>query len=428
MMINWMLYAIQAGQTIGNSDLLHKKGENALFTLLLVILIPVVIVFFFFIKILYTHTVGKQLKTTLREDYENEAEAYIRKNKFVSAGTVYETKLKDFSRAAECYEKGGDYKRAALMYDYLKMSQESKDMYQKAGDFDTAAAVSVMEGDYEAAAALFDSAGKKIDAAKMLELSGRRRAAVRLYREAGEYRKAAGLLEEEGKYKEAAEMFSYLLAKQKPVESNLRDFYAYALLCEKAGAREKAQDVFEVVFRINPDYEDVRGRLGEYAPEPVEEPLPEGFSTLRSFMKSGNLAPYYGLKFWVHIMKQLKEAYRAGWAYGIVSPDTIGIDAKNTIVFLDRTPAPDYRSPESKKGDTLDERSDIYSAGVLLYEMLAGDLHGLGTERLIDRIDDIPDWLDEMVITCIRKVREDRYQSIDNIFAELKTLSDNTKG
>jgi hypothetical protein len=38
-------------------------------------------------------------------------------------------------------------------------------------------------------------------------------------------------------------------------------------------------------------------------------------------------------------------------------------------------------------------------------------------------VEDVPEWLDEIVIRCLRKVREDRYQSIKDIFADLKTLS-----
>ena len=52
-----------------------------------------------------------------------------------------------------------------------------------------------------------------------------------------------------------------------------------------------------------------------------------------------------------------------------------------------------------------------------------GDLDGLGSARIIDSVEDVPEWLDELVLKCIRKVREDRYQSIDTVFGEIKALS-----
>ncbi len=80
-------------------------------------------------------------------------------------------------------------------------------------------------------------------------------------------------------------------------------------------------------------------------------------------------------------------------------------------------------SPEKTRDLEPDVRADVYSMGVILYEMLTGSLDGLGSTRVADLVHDLPDWLDEMVIRCIRKVREDRYQSIEEIFADIKALS-----
>lgn len=421
LMVIVLFSSVPIGESIGASRVPAEHGKTALLALLFVILIPVFIVLFFIVRSIYSHTIGKQLITTLREDYENDAEKYIRKKKFVSAGNIYETKLKDFVKAAEYYTKGGDYKRAALMYDYLDMSREAKEMYKKAGEMDDAASLSLLEGEYDEAAHLYDRSGKKADAAAVLERSGRRLAAVRAYREAGEYRKAAYLLEQEGKHREAADMFGYLVAKEKPDMKNIKDFYTYALMCDKADQTEKAKKIFMAIDHISPGYGDVRERLRSYGPK--EEVMPDSFSTVRSFLNAGNISPYHSLKLWVHILKELKAAYRSGRSFGLVSPDTIGINTENAVVFLNRTPSPEYRAPEQSAGDLPDERSDIYSAGVLLYELLAGDLHGFGVERLVDRSEDVPEWLDDLVIKCVRKVREDRYQNIDDIFKDLKTLS-----
>ena len=135
------------------------------------------------------------------------------------------------------------------------------------------------------------------------------------------------------------------------------------------------------------------------------------------------MAPKNSLKLWLHVLKSLQAAYKAGRPCGLLSPDNIALDSHNKITFLGRTPSSAYVSPEKTRGMEPDVRADVYSMGVILYEMLTGGLEGLGSTRVADLVPDLPDWLDEMVIRCTRKVREDRYQSIDEIFADIKALS-----
>jgi hypothetical protein len=55
--------------------------------------------------------------------------------------------------------------------------------------------------------------------------------------------------------------------------------------------------------------------------------------------------------------------------------------------------------------------------------MLIGNTEGLGLARVTDTVEDVPEWLDEIVIKCLKKVREDRYGTIKEVFTDLKTLS-----
>ncbi len=404
-----------------------EDAKHGLSVLFLLLLIPVVIALFFILRSVYRHTIGERLKTTLLEDYKKEAEGYEKAGKYVSAANVYESKLKNPEKAAALYEKGGDCKKAASLYDILGESAKAREMYEKDGNLLNAAEVSIREGEYENAAKLYDKAGKKTDTALALERAGKRLAAVRAYREAGDYENAARLLEEEGLNKEAAEMFGLSLCDKQPDASYIQDFYTYAFKLEKAGVTDRALEVYKEIDKYDPAYKDVRERLQVLSPFIEQEEDLEGKTTLRSFIKSGSMDPKNSLKLWLHILKNLQEAYAAGRPFGFLAPENIAVDTRNIITFLNRKPSSAYIAPEKTKGIEADVRADIYSMGVILYEMLTGSIEGLGSTRVIDVVSGLPGWLDELVIRCTRKVREDRYQSIEEIFADIKALSKGKK-
>ncbi|HBO85245.1 MAG TPA: hypothetical protein DD641_09850 [Deltaproteobacteria bacterium] len=169
-------------------------------------------------------------------------------------------------------------------------------------------------------------------------------------------------------------------------------------------------------------------RLGTLSPSerkevPIKEEPVEGKITVRSFIKSGSMDPKNSLKLWLHILRKLQDAYKEGRPYGLLSPENIAVDSNNNITYLNLKPSSEYIAPEMLKGFEPDEQSDIYSMGVILYEMLTGRLDDFGTQRVAKLVSDLPEWLDEMVIRCVRKVMEDRYQSIEEIFTDIKNLS-----
>ncbi len=404
-----------------------EQASTGLTALFAVLSIPVLIALVFFVKFIYQQTIGKTMKTTLKEDYQNEADRYENTGKFVSAANVYEMKLKDLKKAASLYEKGGDYRKAALLYDFLGISAKAKELYEKDGNIKDAAEVSIRDGEFEEAAKLYSKAGKKIDEAVIMEQAGRRLPAIRAYREAGDFKNAARLLEAEGMLKEAAEMFGLILRDKSVDQSTIDDFYAYAFKLEKTDQSDKALETYRQIDQADPTYKDVREKIQTLAPaegsreEDQEDTV--GKTSIRSFIKSGQIEPKYSFKLWFQILKSLEEAYRGGRPYGFISPENILFDTHNNLSFLKKTPSAAYGAPEKTKGMELDVRADIFSMGVILYEMLTGDLEGLGAVRVIDVAHDVPEWLDEIVIRCIRKVREDRYQSIEEIFTDVKNLS-----
>ncbi|MBE7016771.1 MAG: Stk1 family PASTA domain-containing Ser/Thr kinase [Ruminococcaceae bacterium] len=171
--------------------------------------------------------------------------------------------------------------------------------------------------------------------------------------------------------------------------------------------------------------------------------------TLKIYMKTKGIL---SCKESVHFLNQIAKALSHAHAKGIVHRDIkpqnimIGMDgavkvADFGIAHLENANAPDnsavgsvhYISPEQAKGQNVDARSDIYSLGVMMYEMLTGKLpytgetaeavalqHVSSVPRSLREINsDIPEELEAITLKAMNADINLRYQTIDEFINDL---------
>jgi serine/threonine protein kinase/Tfp pilus assembly protein PilF len=112
------------------------------------------------------------------------------------------------------------------------------------------------------------------------------------------------------------------------------------------------------------------------------------------------------------------------------------LDKKGTTAAGLMVGTPEYMSPEQAEGLEADQRSDIYALGVILYEMVTGELPFGGTTPLsyaikhkTERPQDprqinaqIPEVLSRLILRCLEKDQEKRPQSAEALLSELKAV------
>jgi len=159
----------------------------------------------------------------------------------------------------------------------------------------------------------------------------------------------------------------------------------------------------------------------------------------------------------VHIAKQvcggLAEAHRQGVIHRDLKPQNIMVDEQGNARIMDFGLArslegkkgtrlgailgtADYMSPEQAEGQEVDHRTDIYSLGMVLYEMATGKVpfesdslfallakqkNEIPLEPLAVN-PDIPEALNRLILKCLEKKKEDRYQSAEEVLAELNEI------
>jgi serine/threonine protein kinase len=162
----------------------------------------------------------------------------------------------------------------------------------------------------------------------------------------------------------------------------------------------------------------------------------------------------------LHITQQVAEALYFAWEeakliHRDVKPENIMIDENGIVKLTDLglamqqkdwhanmeiSGSPSYMSPEQFTGERLDSRSDIYSLGITLYQMLSGKLPFRGktlntvakqhfTEKSVslNKIEPlIPKPVSDLVSRMLEKKMADRFANMDELLKEIWKIRQNT--
>ena len=189
--------------------------------------------------------------------------------------------------------------------------------------------------------------------------------------------------------------------------------------------------------------------------------------TLNEYTKSNPLKFESALEIAIQVASALDEAHSAGIVHRDIKRDNIMVRENGLVKILDfgiaklleppgglslgkedstaiqqpsTTPGmiigtANYMSPEQAKGKEVDKRTDIFSFGVVLYEMIAGYLpfEGETSMEMIAAIinkepkplnnSSVPPEIQTIISKSLRKDRNERYQTIKGLMADLKEVS-----
>ena len=175
---------------------------------------------------------------------------------------------------------------------------------------------------------------------------------------------------------------------------------------------------------------------------------------LKSFIsRSGRLTVNKAINVSIQICEGLTEAHKVGVVHRDLKPSNIMIDKIGNARIMDFGIArslkgkgitgagviigtPEYMSSEQVEGKEIDQRSDIYSLGIILYEMVTGRVPfgadtpfavGVKQKSEIPKSPkefnpQIPDDLNLLILKCLEKDKENRYQSAGEMQSVLENI------
>lgn len=172
--------------------------------------------------------------------------------------------------------------------------------------------------------------------------------------------------------------------------------------------------------------------------------------SLREFLKDRKLVYEEFLKIISQILNGLNYIHNRGIVHRDLKPENILVDSNLNVKVADFGLAlsenemqvtqqesivgtPGYMSPEQIRGETLDNRSDIFSFGIIAFELLTGNNPFIGkdvavtinnilfldTNEIAQTLKNFPDNISEIILKCLEKKRDNRFQNVDLIIEAL---------
>jgi serine/threonine protein kinase/tetratricopeptide (TPR) repeat protein len=173
----------------------------------------------------------------------------------------------------------------------------------------------------------------------------------------------------------------------------------------------------------------------------------------RLIRKMGQLSAGQAIPIAKQICEGLAEAHRLGVVHRDLKPQNIMVDEDGNAKIMDFGIArslrergitgpsvligtPEYMSPEQAEAKEVDQRSDIYSLGIILYEMATSHVPFEGDTALSIAMKhkteipkdprefnpQIPEELSRLILKCMEKEKERRYQQVDEILSALVAI------
>ena len=187
--------------------------------------------------------------------------------------------------------------------------------------------------------------------------------------------------------------------------------------------------------------------------------LAEGITLKEYIRKKGYLSPKETVEISTQIASAISHAHKNHIIHRDIKPQNILVSDTGIIKVTDFGIAKatssntvtstatamgsvHYISPEQAKGRFCDEKSDIYSLGITMYEMVTGHVpfdHENGVTIALMHLqneitppsqirDGIPDSLEKIILKCTMKKQEERYQTADDLIADLRLVFEDTSG
>lgn len=167
-------------------------------------------------------------------------------------------------------------------------------------------------------------------------------------------------------------------------------------------------------------------------------------STLRDVVSAGGLSPEHALAIVPHLCDALQYAHDKGIVHRDIKPENILIAADGAVKIADFglsrilgeeghegtltathqvMGTPRYMAPEQLEGSHgVDHRADIYSLGVVFYEMLTGELP-IGRFAAPSKVAEIDVRLDEVVLRTLEKEPQRRYQHASHVKSDMQSIA-----